>query len=239
MLPIVDIPPVRWWITDFPIPYEESNKIMENEVQIIARGDVEELVWVLEHPAMYTGGTSANCQDLLSYKRFPVYRTGRGGGYTYHGPGQLTVYCMLNLKKRNKDIRCFIASLEEIIIRTLKQLGITGERREDRVGIWVVRPQKTTSSPLVEEKIAAIGIRIKKWVSFHGFSINIDPDLSHYDGIIPCGINKYGVTSLKDLGFFYTKEYVHSIIRESFESIFGPTELREYKKQIPLNPINN
>lgn len=225
-----DLPPIRWWVTDYPIPYEESHKIMEDEAQLIAAGDKEELVWILEYLPLYTAGTSANSYDLLSPKRFPVYHTGRGGGYTYHGPGQRIIYVMLNLKKRNQDVRCFIASLEEVIIQTLKKLEITGERREDRVGIWISRPNNTIKETCIEEKIAAIGIRIRKWVTFHGFSLNIDPDLSHYDGIIPCGINQYGVTSLKKLGYCYTTKHIDSLIRKSFETIFGSTELREYKK---------
>ncbi|MBL0848978.1 MAG: lipoyl(octanoyl) transferase LipB [Candidatus Liberibacter ctenarytainae] len=230
MLPIEDMPPVRWWITHDPVSYEESLKIMEHEVQCISMGKSAELVWILEHPPLYTSGTSANPHDLLFPQRFPIYTIGRGGGYTYHGPGQRVVYIMLNLKKRHRDIHCFVAALEEVIIRTLKTLGILGERREDRVGVWVIQTKEgVKNQPSDEKKIAAIGIRIRKWVSFHGFSLNISPDLKHYDGIIPCGINQYGITSLKDLGYCYPVPYIDSLIRKSFESIFGATSLYEYK----------
>ncbi|KGB27574.1 lipoate--protein ligase [Candidatus Liberibacter solanacearum] len=232
MFPVESLPPVRWWVTNYPMSYEKCQMIMEREVQRIALGKSEELVWILEHPPLYTSGTSANSHDLVSPERFPVYNTGRGGGYTYHGPGQRIVYLMLNLAKRQKDLRCFVAALEEVIICTLNKLGIIGERREDRIGIWVVRSDKTIAGKqcLAEDKIAAIGIRIRKWISFHGFSLNISPDLSHYSGIIPCGINQHGVTSLKELGHFYSTQYIDTLIRESFESIFGPTILHAFEK---------
>ncbi|AHA27792.1 Lipoate-protein ligase B [Candidatus Liberibacter americanus str. Sao Paulo] len=230
MFPKEDLPPIRWWVTNHLVSYEESHQIMEHEAQLISTGDKEELVWLLEYPPIYTAGASSNSSDLLSPKRFPVYHIRRGGGYTYHGPGQRIVYVMLNLKKRNQDVRCFVASLEEVIIQTLKKLGINGERRDDRVGIWISHPNQTVKEKYIEEKIASIGIKIRKWVTFHGFSMNIDPDLSHYEGIIPCGINQFGVTSLKKLGRCYSNKHIDSLIRESFETIFGPTQLREYKK---------
>ncbi|AKK20535.1 lipoyl(octanoyl) transferase LipB [Candidatus Liberibacter africanus] len=227
-----NMPPIRWWVTHYPVSYEESQIIMESEVQRISSGNAEDLVWLLEHPPLYTGGTSANSHDLLTPKRFPVYSTGRGGGYTYHGPGQRVVYIMLNLEKRRKDLRCFIAAIEEVIIRTLDKLGIVGERREDRVGIWIIQPNIILNNQQIsiEEKIAAIGIRIRKWISFHGFSLNVSPNLNHYTGIIPCSINQHGVTSLKKLGYHYSMEYIDTLIRQSFESVFGPTILHEYAK---------
>ncbi|XCE53539.1 lipoyl(octanoyl) transferase LipB [Candidatus Liberibacter asiaticus] len=230
MFPMENISPIRWWVMDNPVDYEESQIIMEREIQRISLGNAEELVWLLEHPPLYTSGTSAISDDLLSPKSLPVYTTGRGGGYTYHGPGQRIIYIMLNLAKRRKDLRCFVAALEEVIIRTLKILGIVGERREDRVGLWVVRSNKTRDNQLllIEEKIAAIGIRIRKWISFHGLSLNISPDLSYYTGIVPCGISQHGVTSLKELGYSYSMKYIDTLIRKSFESVFGPTILHEY-----------
>ncbi|MEG8099406.1 lipoyl(octanoyl) transferase LipB [Candidatus Liberibacter brunswickensis] len=225
-----NLPPIRWWITRHPVSYEESQIIMEREVQLIHSGDAEELVWLIEHPPLYTSGTSADSRDLLNAKRFPIYSSGRGGGYTYHGPGQRVVYIMLNLAKRRKDLRCFITAIEEVIIRTLSKLDIVGERREDRVGIWVMKSDNIMGKKKIpiEEKISAIGIRIRKWISFHGFSLNISPDLSHYTGIIPCGIHQHGVTSLKELGYHYSIEYIDTIIRQSFESVFGSTVLHEY-----------
>ncbi|MBA5724044.1 lipoyl(octanoyl) transferase LipB [Liberibacter sp. Z1] len=233
MFPEENLPPVRWWTTDYPIPYEQSHKIMEHEVQSILDGAAE-LVWLLEHPPLYTSGTSALPRDLLCPDRFPIYPTGRGGSYTYHGPGQRIVYVILNLKKRRKDLRCFVVALEEIIIQTLKKLGICGERREDRVGIWVARPENKTlgTETIPEYKIAALGIRVRRWITFHGFALNISPDLSHFSGIVPCGIRQHGVTSLKDLGKYYPTQYIDTVLRESFENIFGLTTSYEDKRHI-------
>lgn len=218
-------PPVRWQVSEGLTPYPDAIAFMEQEVDRIARGEADELVWLVEHPPLYTGGTSAQKQDLLIPNRFPVYETGRGGEYTYHGPGQRVVYIMLDLKRRKRDVRAFVAAIEESIIRTLDSMNIRGERREDRVGVWVRRPEKPTlpDGSAAEDKIAAIGIRLRHWVSFHGLSINIEPDLSHFGGIVPCGISGHGVTSLIDLGLPVTMEDVDIRYRRAFEEVFGLT----------------
>lgn len=217
---------VRWRISDGLVPYEEAVAEMEREVAAIAAGDANELVWLLEHPPLYTAGTSADASDLIEPNRFPVFATGRGGEYTYHGPGQRVVYVMLDLKRRSQDVRAYVAALEELIIRTLDKMNVRGERREDRVGVWVRRPEKPLlpDGGMSEDKIAALGIRLRKWVSFHGLSINIEPDLTHFSGIVPCGITQYGVTSLVDLGLPVMMEDVDVLLRESFEEVFGPAE---------------
>ncbi|KXG86799.1 lipoyl(octanoyl) transferase LipB [Agrobacterium bohemicum] len=226
MLAIPGSPPVRWRISDAPVPYEQASQEMEREVAAIADGKANELVWLLEHPPLYTAGTSANSADLIQPDRFPVYATGRGGEYTYHGPGQRVVYVMLDLKRRKQDVRAYVAALEDVIIRTLDKMNVRGERREDRVGVWVRRPEKPLlpDGAVSEDKIAALGIRLRKWVSFHGLSINVDPDLSHFTGIVPCGITKYGVTSLVDLGLPVMIEDVDIFLRQAFEEVFGATE---------------
>ncbi len=218
--------PVRWRISDAPVPYEKASEEMEREVAAIADGKADELVWLLEHPPLYTAGTSANAADLIQPDRFPVYATGRGGEYTYHGPGQRVVYVMLDLKRRTQDVRAYVAALEDVIIRTLDKMNVRGERREDRVGVWVRRPEKPVlpDGTVSEDKIAALGIRLRKWVSFHGLSINVDPDLSHFTGIVPCGITQYGVTSLVDLGLPVMIEDVDVLLRQAFEEVFGATE---------------
>lgn len=220
-----DCPPVRWWISDGLIPYEEAVAEMERQVALIAEGKADELVWLLEHPPLYTAGTSADAKDLVQPDRFPVFATGRGGEYTYHGPGQRVAYVMLDLKRRRQDVRAYVAALEEVIIRTLDSMNVRGERREDRVGVWVRRPEKPTlpDGSMSEDKIAALGIRLRKWVSFHGFSLNVDPDLDHFGGIVPCGISAYGVTSLVDLGLPVMMADVDIRLREAFEEVFGPT----------------
>lgn len=225
MFPSAGSPPIRWRISDCPVPYEEAVAEMEREVGAIANGDADELVWLLEHPPLYTAGTSANSADLIEPDRFPVFATGRGGEYTYHGPGQRVVYVMLDLKRRRQDVRAFVAALEDVIIRTLDKMNVRGERREDRVGVWVRRPEKPVlfDGSASEDKIAALGIRLRKWVSFHGLSINVDPDLSHFSGIVPCGITAYGVTSLVDLGLPVMITDVDVLLREAFEEIFGAT----------------
>ena len=194
---------------------------MEERIADIAADKAAECVWLLEHPPLYTAGTSANPADLVAPDRFDVFETGRGGQYTYHGPGQRIAYVMLDLKRRTQDVRLYVASLEEWIINTLAAHNIKGERREDRVGVWVARPEKGLG---VEDKIAAIGIRLRKWVTFHGISINIEPDLSHYSGIVPCGISQHGVTSFVDLGYPVTMEDVDVTLRAEFETLFGPTD---------------
>jgi lipoyl(octanoyl) transferase len=191
---------------------------MDAEVAAIARGEAEELVWLLEHPPLYTAGTSARDSDLIEPDRFPVYRSGRGGQYTYHGPDQRVAYVMLDLKRRGEDIRAFVAALEDWLIATLAEFNVRGERREDRVGVWVRRPEK---GPGVEDKIAAIGIRVRHWVSFHGISLNVDPNLSHFSGIVPCGVQEHGVTSLVDLGLPVTMEDADIALKKAFTKVFG------------------
>jgi lipoyl(octanoyl) transferase len=217
--------PVRWRISDELVPYEFALAEMEREVAAIAAGTADELVWLLEHPPLYTAGTSADSSDLIDANRFPVYDAGRGGEYTYHGPGQRVAYVMLDLKRRKQDVRAYVAALEQVIIGTLDKMNIKGERREDRVGVWVQRPERPRlpDGSMAEDKIAALGIRLRKWVSFHGLSINIDPDLSHFGGIVPCGITQYGVTSLTDLGLLVMMSDVDVLLRQSFEEIFGST----------------
>ncbi|MEY9164029.1 lipoyl(octanoyl) transferase [Sinorhizobium fredii] len=218
-------PPVRWRIAPTLVDYPEAVETMEREAASIADGTADELVWLVEHPPLYTAGTSANETDLVMPGRFPVFATGRGGEYTYHGPGQRVVYVMLDLKRRRQDVRGFVAALESVVIATLGSMNIKGERREDRVGVWVRRPEKPPliDGSMAEDKIAAIGIRLRRWVSFHGFSLNVDPDLDHFGGIVPCGIRAYGVTSLVDLGLPVMMSDVDIRIREAFEMVFGPT----------------
>ncbi len=219
-----DSPPIRWRIAAAPVPYEEAVAVMEREAAAIAAGESDELVWLVEHPPLYTAGTSANIDDLVMPDRFPVFQTGRGGEYTYHGPGQRVVYVMLDLKRRRQDVRAFVAALESVVITTLSSMNVRGERREDRVGVWVRRPEKPplADGSQAEDKIAAIGIRLRRWVSFHGLSLNVDPDLDHFDGIVPCGIRGYGVTSLVDLGLPVMMADADIRLRQAFESIFGP-----------------
>lgn len=217
-------PPVRWVVSDGLIDYREAVDFMERHVAAIAEAQVDELVWLLEHPPLYTAGTSADSKDLIDPDRFPVHATGRGGEYTYHGPGQRVGYVMLDLKRRKQDVRAFVSALEAMVIGTLDQMNIKGERREDRVGVWVRRPEKPLLSDgsMAEDKVAALGIRLRRWVSFHGFSLNVDPDLSHFGGIVPCGITAYGVTSLVDLGLPVMMSDVDILLKAAFESVFGP-----------------
>jgi lipoyl(octanoyl) transferase len=211
---------VEWRISDQPVPYLEAIALMESRVAAIAAGDAPEMVWLLEHPPLYTSGTSGNAGDLLE-PRFPLFSTGRGGQVTYHGPGQRVAYVMLDLKRRKPDVRAYVASLEAWIIRTLAAFNVRGERREDRVGVWVSRPDKGAG---YEDKIAAIGVRLRRWVSFHGISINVEPDLSHFDAIVPCGVvdPRYGVTSLVDLGHPVSMMDVDIALRQAFAEVFGP-----------------
>lgn len=217
---------MRWLIRDGLTPYQDSLSFMEETVAGIAAGTAPETVLLLEHPPLYTAGTSANAKDLTEPNRFPVFEAGRGGEYTYHGPGQRVAYVMLDLKRRSPDIRAFVSALEQWIISTLADFQIRGERREDRVGVWVSRPERplTTSGMTAEDKIAAIGIRLRRWVTFHGISLNIDPDLSHFSGIVPCGVRDFGVTSLTDLGILASTAEVDIALRRNFVTIFGPTE---------------
>jgi len=211
-------PTVEWRISDAPVSYETAVAEMEARVAAIAEGAAPELVWLLEHPALYTAGTSADDADLIDPKRFPVFRTGRGGQYTYHGPGQRVAYVMLDLKRRQPDVRAYVQDLETWLIATLARFNVTGETRADRVGVWVRRPERGLTA---EDKIAAIGVRLRKWVTFHGVSLNVDPDLDHFSGIVPCGIAQHGVTSLADLGRTATMADVDIALRSSFEEVFG------------------
>jgi lipoyl(octanoyl) transferase len=213
--------PVEWRVSDALVPYESAVAAMEARVAAIAAGREPELVWLLEHPPLYTAGTSAQRADVLE-ARFPVFESGRGGQMTYHGPGQRVVYVMLDLKRRGPDVRRFVATLEEWLIQTLAGFNVRGERREDRVGVWVRRPEKGAG---FEDKIAAIGIRVKQWVTLHGMALNVDPELSHFAGIVPCGVHeqRYGVTSLADLGHLVTMPEVDMMLRREFAPLFGAT----------------
>src|SRR5436190_9647103 len=215
-------PPVEWRISEQPVTYPEAVAAMESRAAAIAAGHAAELVWLLEHPPLYTSGTSGRNDDLLD-PRFPLFTSGRGGQLTYHGPGQRVAYVMLDLKRRRPDVRVFVAGLEQWIIRTLAHFNVRGERREDRVGVWVKRPDKGVGH---EDKIAAIGVRLKRWVSFHGIAINVEPELEHFAGIVPCGVAdpRYGVTSLVDLGQLVTMADVDVALRQAFEELFGPTK---------------
>jgi lipoyl(octanoyl) transferase len=213
---------VEWRVSDSPVAYADAVAFMEARVEAIARGEAPELVWLVEHPPLYTAGTSANPADVLD-ARFPVFESGRGGQMTYHGPGQRVGYVMIDLRRRGPDLRRFVATLEEWIILTLAASNVRGERREDRIGVWVKRPDKGEG---FEDKIAALGIRVKKWVTLHGIAINVEPDLSHFDGIVPCGVSvkRYGVTSLVDLGIPAAMTDVDVALRSAFEELFGATE---------------
>jgi len=208
--------PVEWTVTPTLVEYLEAVRRMEERVEAIHRREASEQVWLLAHPPLYTAGSSAKDEDLLD-ARFPVFKTGRGGQYTYHGPGQRVAYVMLDLNRRKPDARAFVRDLEEWLIRALAQLGVKGERRSGRVGIWVAARGR-------EDKIAAIGVRLRRWVTFHGISLNVDPDLSHYSGIVPCGVDadKFGVTSLATLGVTVSLRDVDRALKRAFEEIFGP-----------------
>ena len=206
----------EWRVARGPVDYPEAVAAMEARVAAIAAGTEAEEVWLVEHPPLYTAGTSADASDLLVSDRFPVYRTGRGGQYTYHGPGQRVAYVMLDLGRRGPDLRKYVRSLEDWIIATLAAFGVAGERRDGLVGVWVATPSGY-------DKIAAIGIRVRRWVSFHGIAINVDPDLEHFTGIVPCGVRGAGVTSLRALGIDATMAEVDVVLRRAFEAAFGPT----------------
>jgi lipoyl(octanoyl) transferase len=212
---------VEWRVSGGLVPYEEAVTFMEARAAAIAAGREPELTWLIEHPPLYTAGTSAHREDVLD-RRFPVFESGRGGQMTYHGPGQRVAYVMLDLKRRGPDVRRFVASLEECIIRTLADFNVRGERREERIGVWVRRPEKGKG---YEDKIAAIGIRVKQWVTLHGLAINVDPNLTHFSGIVPCGVSaqSFGVTSLVDLGLPVSMTDVDLIMRQNFETLFGAT----------------
>jgi lipoyl(octanoyl) transferase len=215
--------PAAWRVETSPVIYDDALALMEARAAAIASGDDDELVWLIEHPALYTAGTSAHAEHLIE-PRFPVFAAGRGGQFTYHGPGQRVAYVMLDLKRRGSDVRRFVADLEEWLIRTMASFDIRGERREKRIGVWVRRPDKGEGC---EDKIAAIGIRVKRWVSLHGISLNVDPDLGHFAGIVPCGIDepRFGVTSFADLGHVASMPEVDMALRDAFEQVFGPVRL--------------
>lgn len=216
-----DARPVEWAVSTGYVDYEPAVAAMEARVAAIAAGEAEEVVWLLEHPPLYTAGVSAKDDDLLAPDRFPVHRTGRGGQFTYHGPGQRVAYVMLDLNRRGKDVRAFVHGLEDWIIGALDQFGVEAGMREGRVGVWVERKGAGWSR---EDKIAAIGVKVRKWVSFHGISLNVEPDLDHFGGIVPCGITEHGVTSLVDLGVLATMDEADGALKASFQRVFGPVQ---------------
>ncbi|HEY8161410.1 MAG TPA: lipoyl(octanoyl) transferase LipB [Methylocystis sp.] len=222
--PRAGAPPVEWRVSDALVGYDEAVAFMEARAAAIAAGQAPECVWLLEHPPIYTAGTSAKESDLLE-RRFPVHRTGRGGQFTYHGPGQRVAYVMLDLTQRRRDARAFVCGLESWLIATLADFGVKGERREARVGVWVKRPDKPRGpeGEMAEDKIAAIGVRLRQWVSFHGIALNVAPELSHFSGIAPCGVREphLGVTSLKDLGVDAGMREVDASLARNFAKVFG------------------
>jgi lipoyl(octanoyl) transferase len=214
--------PVGWAVSTAPVPYEAAVAAMEARAAAIASGEAGELVWLLEHPPLYTAGVSAKPEDLLAPDRFPVHQTGRGGQFTYHGPGQRVAYVMLDLTARRRDVRAFVAALEAWVIGALDAFNVAGEIKDGRVGVWVER--RTPGLPPREDKIAAIGVKLRRWVSFHGISLNVEPDLEHFAGIVPCGISAHGVTSLVDLGLPVTMDEADAALKLSFGRVFGGVE---------------
>ena len=212
---------VEWKVSHGPVDYAPAVTFMEERARLISCGQARELVWLLEHPALYTAGTSANREDLIDPERFPVHTTGRGGQYTYHGPGQRVGYVMLDLKSRGGDVRAYVHLLERWLIETLAVFGVAGDVRADRVGVWVAH--RDSSGNMVEDKIAALGVRVSRGVSYHGVALNVSPDLTHFSGIVPCGISQYGVTSLAALGKFVSMAEVDTGLRMTFEMVFGVT----------------
>jgi lipoyl(octanoyl) transferase len=217
---------VEWRVSDRLVAYADALAAMDARVAAIAAGEAPEQVWLLEHPPLYTAGTSARPDELIE-ARFPVHQVGRGGQFTYHGPGQRVAYVMLDLNRRRPDVRAFVMALEEWLIRTLSSFNVRGERRDDRIGVWVRRPDKgqDLQGQGFEDKIAAIGIRVRKWVTLHGIALNVEPELSHFSGIVPCGVadRRYGVTSLADLGIPVSMAEVDMALRREFEALFGAT----------------
>jgi len=224
LMPSGDAAPVEWRISDALVPYADAVAFMDARVARISAGAAPELIWLLEHPPLYTAGTSARATDLVD-ARFPVHKSGRGGQFTYHGPGQRVIYAMLDLNRRNPDLRAFVCALEDWIIAALSAFNVKGERRADRIGVWVARPEKPRgkNGEIAEDKIAAIGIRVRRWVSFHGVSLNVAPNLMHFSGIVPCGIStaQFGVTSLRDLGLAVSMSEVDVALAREFELLFG------------------
>lgn len=214
---------VEWIVSRTPQPYAVALEFMETRAKAIHDGTAAEAVWLLEHPPLYTAGTSARDADLVDPHRFPVHRTGRGGQFTYHGPGQRVVYLMLDLNQRGRDVRAFVDQLEAWVLTTLAEFNVTGIVHRDRVGVWVTRPEKPALSDGTprEDKIAAIGIRLRKWVSFHGISVNVEPNLDHYSGIVPCGVSGHGITSLVDLGLPVTMDDLDAALQRTFPGVFG------------------
>lgn len=216
---IANLAAIEWRYADAPVDYQDAVAFMERRAAEIRAGTAPECLWFVEHPPLYTAGTRAQPADLVDPGRFPVHASGRGGQYTYHGPGQRVAYVMLNLNERGRDVRRFVCALEDWVIRTLAEFNVKGERRQGRVGVWVVRPDKAPNpdgSPH-EDKIAAIGVKLRRWVSFHGISVNVEPDLSHFGGIVPCGIREHGVTSLVDLGLPVTMDDLDAALRATFD----------------------
>ncbi len=227
------VKPIEWAVSQGYVPYEAAVVAMEARAEAIRSGTGAELIWLLEHPPLYTAGTSAKERDLLTPDRFPVYQTGRGGQYTYHGPGQRVAYVMLDITQRGRDVRRFVEDLENWLITTLAAWNIEGGIRDGRVGVWVKRPDK---GPGIEDKIAAIGIRMRRWVSFHGVSLNVTPDLSHFDGIVPCGISQHGVTSLQDLGHMRTMREIDDVLCRAFEATFQRQTMPAVAPAQPVTP---
>jgi lipoyl(octanoyl) transferase len=217
-----DAAPVGWAVSAGLVAYPDAVAAMEARAAAIAEGRAGELVWLLEHPPLYTAGISAKDADLIEPGRFPVFRSGRGGQFTYHGPGQRVAYVMLDLTKRRRDVRAFVTALETWIIGALGRFNVRGELREGRIGVWVER--RAPGTPPREDKIAAVGVKIRRWVSFHGIALNVEPDLSHFSGIVPCGVSEHGVTSLVDLGLPVTMDGADEALRAAFEEVFGPIE---------------
>ena len=242
MMPRPAAPPVLWRVLEGLSPYEETVRAMERAADAVARGDGPEQVWLLEHPPLFTAGTRARADDLLT-DAFPVHRTGRGGEFTYHGPGQRVAYVMLDLSRRRRDVRAYVAALEEWLRIALAALNIRAETREERVGLWVPRPEKPAlaGGEGREDKIAAIGVRLRRWATFHGVAVNIEPDLSHYEGIVPCGVRGHGVTSLLDLGHLVSMAEFDAVLRSAFEDVFGETRRAPSSdaRSCAINPLRD
>jgi lipoyl(octanoyl) transferase len=220
LMPRPDGAPAGWAVSSAPVPYPEAVAAMQARVEAIIEGKAGELVWLLEHPPLYTAGVSSKTGDLLDADRFPVFESGRGGQFTYHGPGQRVAYVMLDLRERGRDVRAFVQALEAWVIDALAAFNVQGELRDGRVGVWVER--RISGAPVREDKIAALGVKLRRWVSFHGISLNVEPDLSHFSGIVPCGVTDHGVTSLVDLGRPVGMDDADAALKAGFQRVFGP-----------------